>query len=138
MMSIKDTLEVNKSKMENLNEKEKEKFNSFNLGKINEKIVLAFLATPIKNAYTNFTKIGEELYEENNDTEIKTCQKMMKILKVNHIPSRKYLFGYILNNKILCDISSEIKELFELFEYEKNPIILAKKAVKNINRRFNN
>ena len=95
MMSIKDTLEVNKSKMENLNEKEKEKFNSFNLGKINEKIVLAFLATPIKNAYTNFTKIGEELYEENNDTEIKTCQKMMKILKVNHIPSRKYLFGYI-------------------------------------------
>ena len=138
MMSIKDTLEVNKSKMENLNEKEKEKFNSFNLGKINEKIVLAFLATPIKNAYTNFTKIGEELYEENNDTEIKTCQKMMKILKVNHIPSRKYLFGYILNNKILCDISSEIKELFELFEYEKNPIILAKKAVKNINRIFNN
>ena len=63
---------------------------------------------------------------------------MMKILKVNHIPSRKYLFGYILNNKILCDISSEIKELFELFEYEKNPIILAKKAVKNINRIFDN
>ena len=138
MTSIKDILDINKSKLVKINEKEKEKLNSFNLGKINEKIILAFLATPIKNAYTNFTKIGEELYEENNDTEIKTCMKMMKILKVSHIPSRKYLFGYILNNKIIDNSCSDIKELFELFEYEENPIILAKKGVKYINRIFNN
>ena len=137
MMSIKDILENNKTKMENLNEKEKEKLNMFNLEKINEKMILAFLATPIKNAYTNFTKIGEELFEENNDTEIKTCQKMMKILKVNHVPSRKYLFGYLLNNKVVSNASSDIKELFEIFEYEKNPIILAKKAVKYIVKIFN-
>ena len=137
MMSIKDILENNKTKMENLNEKEKEKLNTFNLGKINDKIVLAFLATPIKNAYTNFTKIGEELFDENNDTEIKTCQKMMKILKVNHIPSRKYLLGYLLNNKIIANSSNDIKELFEVFEYEKNPIILAKKGVKYFNKIFN-
>ena len=139
MMSIKDILDTNKTKMENLNEKEKERLDSLNLGKINEKIILAFLATPIKNAYTNFTKIGEELYEDSNDTEIKTCQKMMKILKVNHIPSRKYLFGYLLNNKILSNISNnDIKELFQVFEYENNPLILAKKAVKYINKILNN
>ena len=136
MMSIKDILENNKTKMENLNEKEKEKLNMFNLEKINERMILAFLATPIKNAYTNFTKIGEELFEENNDTEIKTCQKMMKILKVNHVPSRKYLFGYLLNNKVVNNSSNDIKELFEIFEYEKNPIILAKKAVKYIVKIF--
>ena len=136
MVSIKDILENNKAKIENLNKKEKEKLDSFNLEKINEKIVLAFLSTPIKNAYTNFTKIGEELFEDNNDTEMKTCQKMMKILKVNHIPSRKYLFGYILNNKIVSNDSNDIRELFEVFEYEKNPIILAKKAVKYINKIF--
>ena len=138
MMAIKDILENNKTKMENLNDKEKEKLNMFNLEKINEKMILAFLATPIKNAYTNFTKIGEELFEENNDTEIKTCQKMMKILKVNHVPSRKYLFGYLLNNKVVSNSASDIKELFEIFEFEKNPIILAKKAVKYILKIFNN
>ena len=139
MMTIKDLLDTNKSKMEKLKEKEKERLDSLNLGKINEKIVLAFLATPIRNAYTNFTKIGEELYEDSNDTEIKTCQKMMKILKVNHIPSRKYLLGYLLNSKIMQNISNnDIKELFQVFEYENNPLILAKKAVKYINKVFNN
>ena len=88
MTSIQRTIENNKNKLENLNEKEKQAFNNFNLGKLKERIILAFLSTPIKNAYTNFTKIGEELYEDSNDTEIKTCQKMMKILKINHIPSR--------------------------------------------------
>ena len=134
LMNIKDIYENNKSKLENMNEKEKEKLNQFNLGKINEKIILAFLATPIKNPYTNFIKIGDELFEENNDTEMKTCQKMMKILKVNHIPSRKYIFGYLLNNKIINNCCKNIKELLEIFEYEKNPIILAKKAIKCINK----
>ena len=138
LASIKDIFENNKSKMENLNQKEKEKLDTFGLEKINERIVLAFLSTPIKNAYTNFTKIGEELFDDNNDTEIRTCQKMMKILKVNHIPSRKYLFGYLLNNKIVLNCSSDIRELFEIFEYENNPIILAKKAVKYINKIFKN
>ena len=73
------------------NKKEQQIFSTYNLDKLNERIILAFLSTPIKNAYTNFSKIGEELYEESNDTEIRTCQRMMKILKLNHIPSRKYM-----------------------------------------------
>ena len=116
MISIKQTIENNKNKMENLNEKEMEKYKMFNLDKLSEKIILAYLSTPIKNAYTNFTKIGEELFEEANDTEIRTCQKMMKILKINHIPSRKYLLGYLLNNNIINKVNQEIKEIFDIFE----------------------
>ena len=138
MTSIQRTIENNKNKLENLNEKEKQAFNNFNLGKLKERIILAFLSTPIKNAYTNFTKIGEELYEDSNDTEIKTCQKMMKILKINHIPSRKYLSGYLLNNNIVFNADKDVKELFDVFENEKNPIILAKKGVKYIKNILNN
>ena len=132
MTSIKKTIENNKNKLENLNEKEKQAFNNFNLNKLNERIILAYLSTPIKNVYTNFTKIGEELFEDSNDIEIKTCQRMMKILKINHIPSRKYLLGYLLNNNIVSKADKEIKELFDIFEIEKNPITLAKKGVKLI------
>ena len=137
MISIKKILENNKNKLENLNEKEKQAFNGFNLDNLNERIILAFLSTPLKNAYTNFTKIGEELYEDSNDTEIRTVQKMMKILKTGHIPSRKYLSGYLLNNKIIEKSCKEIKELFYVFEKEKNPIVLAKKGVKYIKNILN-
>ena len=137
MISIKKTLENNKNKLDNLSDKEKQAFSGFNLDNLNERIVLAFLSTPLKNAYTNFTKIGEELYEDNNDTEIRTVQKMMKILKTNHIPSRKYLSGYLLNNNIVEGSAKEIKELFYLFEKEKNPILLAKKGVKYIKNILN-
>ena len=58
----------------------------------------------------------------------------MNIFKINHVPSRKFLFSYILENKLLNECSSEVKDLFELFEYENNPIILAKKACKLINK----
>ena len=132
MISIKKTLENNKNRLDNLNKKEQQIFSTYNLDKLNERIILAFLSTPIKNAYTNFSKIGEELYEESNDTEIRTCQRMMKILKLNHIPSRKYLLGYLLNNKIVNNTKKEIKELFDVFENEQNPILLAKKGVKYI------
>ena len=108
LISIQKTIENNHSKLDNLSEKEKEIYDSYNLSKINEKIILAYLSTPIKNAYTNFTKVGEELFEDNNDTEIKTCQRMMKILKINHIPSRKYLLGYLLNNNLTKNINKEI------------------------------
>jgi hypothetical protein len=110
----------------------------FNLDKLSEKIILAYLSTPIKNAYTNFTKIGEELFEEANDTEIRTCQKMMKILKINHIPSKKYILGYLLNNKIINEVNNNnIKELFDIFENELNPILLAKKGVKYLSKILN-
>ena len=138
MISIKQTIENNKNKMENLNEKEMEKYKMFNLDKLSEKIILAYLSTPIKNAYTNFTKIGEELFEEANDTEIRTCQKMMKILKINHIPSKKYILGYLLNNKIINEVNNNnIKELFDIFENELNPILLAKKGVKYLSKILN-
>ena len=137
MISIRKTLDNNKNKLDNLNEKEKQIYSSFNLDKLNERIILAFLSTPIKNAYTNFIKIGEELFEDSNDTEIKTCQKMMKILKINHIPSRKYLLSHLLNNKILTSASKEVKELFDIFENEKNPISLAKRGVKYIKNILN-
>ena len=137
LISIQKTIENNHSKLDNLSEKEKEIYDSYNLSKINEKIILAYLSTPIKNAYTNFTKVGEELFEDNNDTEIKTCQRMMKILKINHIPSRKYLLGYLLNNNITKNINKEIQELFNIFENEQNPISLAKKGVKYIKKIIN-
>ena len=132
IISIKKTLENNKGKMENLEEKDKQVYSSYKLDKINERIILAYLSTPIRNAYTNFTKVGEELFEDNNDTEIRTCQKMMKILKINHIPSKKYLLGYILNNNIINNSSKEIKNLLDIMENEQNPISLAKKGVKYI------
>ena len=132
MISIKKTIDNNKNKMENLNQNDSQMFSSFNLDKLNERIILAYLSTPIKNIYTNFTKIGEELFEDNNDTEIRTCQKMMKILKINHIPSKKYLLGYLLNNQIINNSSKEIKNLFDVIENEQNPISLAKKGVKYI------
>ena len=137
LISIQKTIENNHSKLDNLSEKEKEIYDSYNLSKINEKIILAYLSTPIKNAYTNFTKVGEELFEDNNDTEIKTCQRMMKILKINHIPSRKYLLGYLLNNNLTKNINKEIQELFNIFENEQNPISLAKKGVKYIKKIIN-
>ena len=134
MISIKNTINNNKNKLDNLTEKEKQIYDKYNLDKLNERILLSFLSTPIKNAYTNFTKIGEELYEDSNDTEIRTCQKMMKILKLNHIPSRKYLLSYLLNKKIVQSASSDIRELFDIFENETNPISLAKIAVKYIKK----
>ena len=134
MISIKNTIDNNKNKLDNLTEKEKQIYDKYNLDKLNERILLSFLSTPIKNAYTNFTKIGEELYEDSNDTEIRTCQKMMKILKLNHIPSRKYLLSYLLNKKIVQSASSDIRELFDIFENETNPISLAKIAVKYIKK----
>ena len=134
MISIQKTIENNHSKLENLTEKESQIYASYNLSNINERIILAYLSTPLKNAYTNFTKVGEELFEDNNDTEIRTCQKMMKILKINHIPSRKYLLGYLLNNNIANNATKEIKELFDIFENEINPISLAKKGVKYITK----
>ena len=132
MLSIRKTLENNKIKLDNLNENDKQLYSLYKLDKINEKIILAYLSTPIKNAYTNFTKIGEELFEDNNDIEIRTCQKMMKILKINHIPSKKYLLGYLLNNQIINNSCQEIKNLFDIMENEQNPISLAKKGVKYI------
>ena len=137
MISIQKTIENNKNKLDSLTEKENQMYQSYNLDKINERIILAYLSTPLKNAYTNFTKVGEELFEDNNDTEIKTCQKMMKILKINHIPSRKYLLGYLLNNNIINKVNQEIKELFDIFENEQNPISLAKKGVKYITKIIN-
>ena len=137
MISIQKTIENNKTKIDSLTEKENQIYQSYNLSKINERIILAYLSTSIKNAYTNFTKVGEELFEDNNDTEIKTCQKMMKILKINHIPSRKYLLGYLLNNNIINKANKEIKELFDIFENEQNPITLAKKGVKYISKIIN-
>ena len=62
----------------------------------------------------------------------------MKILKINHIPSKKYILGYLLNNKIINEVNNNnIKELFDIFENELNPILLAKKGVKYLSKILN-
>ena len=53
-------------------DKAKEKLEKFNLDTVNEKIVLAALCTPLKNMYTNYLKIGEDIYENQNEIEEET------------------------------------------------------------------
>ena len=113
-------------------EKAKEKLEKFNLHTFDNKIILSTLATPLKNTYTNYLKIGEDMYETQNDIETDTCKRMMNILKLTHVPSRNQLINYINNNNILSTCSEEIKNLYNLLQNETNPITIAKKGVKYI------
>ena len=113
-------------------EKAKEKLEKFNLHTFDNKIILSTLATPLKNTYTNYLKIGEDMYETQNDIETDTCKRMMNILKLTHVPSRNQLINYINNNNILSACSEEVKNLYNLLQNETNPITIAKKGVKYI------
>lgn len=94
----------------------------------NNNIILSTLSVPLKEQYTNYQKIGDELYEPEKQTEVETCTRMMNILKLSLVPKRSSLVHYIKNNNLLLNCNIFIKNLFELEEFEENPIILAKKS----------
>jgi len=56
-----------------------------------DNILLSALSTPYYNYYTNYLKIGEELYEHEKEIETETCSRMMSVLKLSVVPSRKNL-----------------------------------------------
>ena len=68
-------------------------------------ILLSAMSTPYSNYFTNYLKIGEELYENDKAIETETCTRMMNILKLHTVPSRKQLIQYIKDYKIheKCD-----------------------------------
>jgi len=94
----------------------------------NDRIILATLSCSVKNQYTNFLKLGEELFDNNQEKEIEseTCNRMMTILKLNSIPSRQSLITFIESNNILNISSPNIRELYDLFQKEENPFKFAK------------
>jgi len=97
-----------------------------------DNILLSALSTPYYNYYTNYLKIGEELYEHEKEIETETCSRMMGVLKLSVVPSRKNLINYIQENKISDDCSDIVSELFDLFENEKNPLKIANRGSKII------
>lgn len=97
-----------------------------------DNILLSALSTPYYNYYTNYLKIGEELYEHEKEIETETCSRMMGVLKLSVVPSRKNLINYIQENKISENCSDSIAELFDLFENEKNPLKIASRGSKII------
>lgn len=109
-------------------DKAKEKLEKFKLETVNEKIVLAALCTSFKNMYTNYLKIGEDIYENQTDIETETCKRMMNILKLNHVPSRNNLLNYVINNQIVSKCGEDVQKLFYIFENEKNAINMVKKG----------
>lgn len=131
---IKD-LAQKAQKLAKVNEKNPEKakdtsqrLEKFNIENINNKIILSALATPYKNQYTNYLKTGDELFEYEKDIDVETCTRMMGILKLSAVPSRKGLINYIENNKLLENADENIKELFYLLENETNPLTISKKG----------
>ncbi len=95
---------------------------------INDMIVLSALVTPFKNSYTNYVTKGDEFYENDKEIEAQTCHRMMGILKLHVVPSRKNLISFIETNNILSECNINIRTLYELLEKETNPIQIAKKS----------
>jgi hypothetical protein len=102
------------------------KVSKFSVESCNNKIVLATLSTPLKNTYSNYLKVGDELYDCNRDIETETCSRMMNILKLNVVPSRKNLITFIESNKIIDACSGSVQQLHRLIEGESNPLVMAK------------
>ncbi|MCQ2816140.1 MAG: PCI domain-containing protein [archaeon] len=112
--------------------------NSCNLNEINEKIILAILATPLKDFYTNFDKYGEDIYNQLNDTDTETCRKMMNILKIRNLPSRKDLISNLGSLNVLNDCKNTfIKDFFECFENTVNPISLCRNGKEYLDQIIN-
>jgi hypothetical protein len=102
------------------------KISKFSVESCNNKIVLATLSTSLKNTYSNYLKVGDELYDCNRDIETETCSRMMNILKLNVVPSRKNLITFIESNKIIDSCSGSVQQLYRLIEGESNPLVMAK------------
>ena len=111
------------------------KLEKYNLQSCNDKIILSTLSSPFKDDYTNYIKVGDEIFDYDKDTETETCNRMMNLLKLTVVPNRRNLIDYIESNKILDTCSESVRELYYLIEKEKNPLIIAKKSnqILNIN-----
>lgn len=105
---------------------------------LNDYIVLAVLSTPSRNLYTNFTKIEDRNSFDDKSNEAETCSRMMKLLNLNYVPSKKSLHNYIESNRIVDESSEEIKNLYNLLEKEKNPIIASRNSLEILNSLQNN
>lgn len=118
----------------------KQKLEKFDVENVNNKIILATLVTPFKNSYTNYVNIGSELFEHERDIETQTCSRMMGILKLSVVPSKKNLINFIQSNKLLDETSVDpnIKSLYNLLIEEKNPLVIGKKSFEIINYLKNN
>lgn len=108
----------------------KNRLQEIDLEKSYNNILLSAISTPYFNYFTNYLKIGDELYENEKDIETETCSRMMNILKLNAIPSRKNIIQYIKDNKIQENCEENIQKLFYLIEYEKNPLKISKEGGK--------
>lgn len=93
-------------------------------------ILLSAMSTPYFNYFTNYLKIGDELFENEKEIELETCNRMMNVLKIPTVPSRKNIIQYVKENKIAENCEKNIQKLFELIEYEKNPLKISKEGSK--------
>ena len=130
-IKIQKTLKSQDTKLSGVKDV-KNRLENLDLKRSYDNILLSALSTPFYNYYTNYLKIGEELYEHEKEIETETCSRMMSVLKLSVVPSRKNLINYIKETKISDHTSEIISELFYLFENEKNPLKIASKGSKII------
>jgi translation initiation factor 3 subunit A len=118
----------------------KQKLEKFDIENVNNKIILSTLVTPFKNTYTNYLNVGSELFEYEREIETQTCSRMMGILKLSVVPSRKNLINFIQSNKLLDELTVDpkIKSLYHLLIDEKNPLVIGKNSFEIINYLRNN
>jgi translation initiation factor 3 subunit A len=131
-LAIKSLKLLNSSKIKGNELKFKEltqKLEKYDIQSCNDRIVLSALSTPLKDSYTNYLKVGDELYDFDRNTETETCSRMMGLLKLSHVPSRKLVMSHIESNKILESCSDKVRELYNLIEKEKNPLTIANKGL---------
>lgn len=129
LKTLKSNLATNQDQKSHSREL-KARLENIDVKKSHDNILLSALGTPFYNYYTNYLKIGEELYEHEKEIETETCSRMMTILKLSVVPSRKNLINYIQENKVSEKCSNNISELFYLFENEKNPLKIAARGSK--------
>ena len=67
------------------------KLEKYNLQRCNDKIILSTLSSPFKDEYTNYIKVGDEIFDYDKDTETETCNRMMNLLKLTLFQTEEIL-----------------------------------------------
>src|SRR5690606_12235222 len=82
-----------------------------------------------------YLTIGDELFEHEKEIETSTITRMMGILKLSVVPSRRNLINFIEGNKLLDDPTCDenVKSLYHLLQNETNPITIGKRGVELVN-----
>jgi hypothetical protein len=130
-LALKSIKYLNSTKIKGNEQKFRElsqKLENYDNRTCSDKIVLSALSTPFKDNYTNYLQVGDELFDFDRDTETETCSRMMGLLKLSHVPSRRLVINYIESSKILESCSESVRELYNLIEKEKNPLTIANKG----------